>query len=169
MVFFLIKQMDSLFYQLIRVAIGTQDCLSRLPSNKEWKALYDMAKKQSLVGVCFAALQRLGADAEEGFARIGISEMQYLTWMGMAAKILQRNEQMDEEVRNVWAMLDADGLGPCIMKGQSVMKYYPEHLRGLRQSGDIDVLVAKDDVDVLRVMPGRRKAKAWSGRTSMCT
>ena len=80
--------MDSLFYQLIRVAIGTQDSLSRLPSQKEWKALYDMAKKQSLVGVCFAALQRLGADADEGFARIGMSEMLYLTWMGMTAKRL---------------------------------------------------------------------------------
>ena len=57
--------MNELFFELIRVAIGTQEGLSRLPSQKEWKALYDMAKKQSLVGVCFAALQRLGADAHE--------------------------------------------------------------------------------------------------------
>ena len=83
--------MNSLFYQLIRVAIGTQDSLSHTPSNKEWKALYDIAKKQSLVGVCFAALQRLGADANEGLARIGMSEMLYLTWMGTTAKIQQKN------------------------------------------------------------------------------
>lgn len=79
--------MNDIFYELIRVAIGTQDGLLRQPSQKEWKALYDMAKKQSLVGVCFAALQCLGADADEGFARIGICEMLYLTWMGMTAKI----------------------------------------------------------------------------------
>ena len=61
--------MNELFFDLIRVAIGTQEGLSHTPSQKEWKALYDMAQKQSLVGVCFAALQRL------------------LAWMGMAAKI----------------------------------------------------------------------------------
>ena len=48
--------MDSLFFELIRVAIGTQDRLSRTPSSQEWKVLYDMAKKQSLVGICFAIL-----------------------------------------------------------------------------------------------------------------
>lgn len=83
---------EKLFFELIRVAIGTQDSLSQLPSNKEWKALYDMAMKQSLIGVCFAALQRLGADADEGFTRIGMSEMLYLTWMGVTAKIQQKND-----------------------------------------------------------------------------
>lgn len=43
-----------------------------------------MAEKQSLVGVCFAALQNLGADVDDGFTRIGMNEMQYLNWMGMA-------------------------------------------------------------------------------------
>lgn len=140
----MMNDINNLFFELIQVALGSRICLSHTPAADEWGELYAMAKKQSLVGVCFAGVQKLKAKRQEP------PEMLYLTWMGMAAKILQRNEQMDEEVRNVWAMLDADGLGPCIMKGQSVMKYYPEHLRGLRQSGDIDVLVAKDDVDVLR-------------------
>lgn len=83
---------EQLFFELIRVAICTQDSLSYIPKPKEWIVLYDMAKKQSLVGVCFAALQRLGAKADEGFTHIGISEMLYLTWMGMAAKIQQKNE-----------------------------------------------------------------------------
>jgi len=56
-----------------------------------------MAKKQSLVGVCFAGLQRLGVDADEGFARICINEMLYLTCMGMAAKIQQKNEVVSRQ------------------------------------------------------------------------
>ena len=63
------------FVELIQVSIGIKDELSKMPTNKGWKVLFDMSKKQSLVGVCFAGLQRLGADADEGFARIGISEM----------------------------------------------------------------------------------------------
>ena len=142
---------DLLFYELIRVAVGNSDSLSQLPSNKEWKALYDMAKKQSLVGVCFAALQQLGADADEGFARIGMSEMLYLTWMGMAAKIQQKNETVDEQCAELQAKLSADGLRSCILKGQGVGQLYAEHLRGLRQSGDIDVWIEGGLDAVLRL------------------
>lgn len=50
---------NKLFFDLIRVAIGTQNTLSRPPSKGEWAELYAMAKKQSLVGICFAAVQKL--------------------------------------------------------------------------------------------------------------
>ena len=135
------SDINKLFFELIRVAIGTADSLSHTPSNKEWKALYDMAKKQSLVGVCFAALQQLGADADEGFARIGMSEMLYLTWMGMTAKIQKKNETVNQQCAELQAKLSADGLRSSILKGQGVGQLYAEHLRGLRQSGDIDVYV----------------------------
>lgn len=133
--------MNKIFFELIRVAIDTQEGLSRLPSGKEWKVLYDMAKKQSLVGVCFAALQRLGTDADEGFARIGISEMLYLTWMGMAAKIQQKNQTVDEQCVNLQKQLSAEGFRSCILKGQGVGQLYADHLHGLRQSGDIDIWI----------------------------
>lgn len=43
------------------------------------------------------------------------------------------------------------------------MRYYPEHLRGLRQSGDIDVLVSKSDVEVLRYARERENdGMEWS-------
>ena len=100
---------NELFFELIRVAIGTQDSLSRIPSNREWKELYDMAQKQSLVGVCFAGLQKLGADADVGFARIGMSEMLYFTWLGMAAKIQQKNESVNQLCAELQAKLSTDG------------------------------------------------------------
>ena len=133
-------EIDKIFFELIRVAIGTQICLSRQPSNKEWKALYDTAKKQSLVGVSFAALQRLGADANEGYTRIGMSEILYLTWMGMAAKIQQKNQTVDEQCVALQKRLAADGFRSCVLKGQGVAQLYGM-LSGLRQSGDIDIWV----------------------------
>lgn len=51
--------MNKLFFELIRVAIGNQVCLSHTPCADEWGGLYAMAKKQSLVGVCFAGVQKL--------------------------------------------------------------------------------------------------------------
>ena len=81
MLFLHIIMIEQLFFQLIRVAIGTQDTLSRAPSAQEWKLLYDMAKKQSLVGICFAGVQRLVDSEKEDYC--GMPEMLYLTWMGM--------------------------------------------------------------------------------------
>lgn len=144
------ESLNSLFYELIRVAIGNQNCLSRQLLGKEWNALYNMAQKQSLVGVCFAALQKLGADADEGFARIGMSEMLYLTWMGMAAKIQQKNQTVDKQCVALQKRLSADGFQSCILKGQGVGQLYAKHLLGLRQSGDIDVWVDADEEKILR-------------------
>lgn len=50
------------FFDLIRVALGRKVCLSHSPSACEWGELYAMAKKQSLVGVCFAGVQKLYND-----------------------------------------------------------------------------------------------------------
>ncbi|MBQ0073375.1 MAG: nucleotidyltransferase family protein, partial [Prevotella sp.] len=92
------------------------------------------------VGVCFAALQRLGANADEGFTHIGISEMLYLTWMGMAAKIQQRNEVMNVSTQKALELFRKDGFECTVLKGQGIAGLYGS-FAGLRQSGDIDIWV----------------------------
>ena len=129
---------NKLFFELIQVAIGTRICLSHTPSADEWGELYAMAKKQSLVGVCFAGVQKLQTQRQEP------PEMLYLTWMGMAAKIQQRNEVVNRQCAELQAKLSADGFKSCILKGQGVALMYPEHIKGLRQSGDIDVWMSCD-------------------------
>lgn len=115
---------NNLFFELLRVAIGTEGALSRVPSPQEWKALYDMAKKQSLVGICFAGLQRLGADADSGFSKLGLTEMQYLTWMGMAAKIQQRNEVVNRQCVELCKGMEKEGFRACVLKGQGTAALY---------------------------------------------
>lgn len=169
---------NNLFFELLRVAIGTEGALSRVPSPQEWKALYDMAKKQSLVGICFAGLQRLGADADSGFSKLGLTEMQYLTWMGMAAKIQQRNEVMNTSTKKALELFRKVGFECTTLKGQGIAALYRLHdnvnddddftskgsinhklssinLTGLRQSGDID----------LWVQGGRKKLYNYSLKT----
>lgn len=136
---------EKLFFDLIRVSIGQQVSLSHTPSADEWGELYAMAKKQSLVGVCFAGVQRLVWQQQEP------PEMLYLTWMGMAAKIQQRNEIVNRQCIELQAKLSADGLRSCILKGQGVAALYKvsgfnefqvsSDLSLLRQGGDIDVWI----------------------------
>ena len=138
---------NKLFFELIRVALGNADSLSHKPSDKEWKQLYDSAKKQSLVGICFAAVQRLPEDERP-------PEMLYLTWMGMAAKILQRNEVMNASTKKALELFRKDGFECSVLKGQAIAKLYG-NLAGLRQSGDID----------LWVQGGRKKLYDYSLKT----
>lgn len=105
--------------------------------------LYEMAKKQSLVGICFAGVQRLQGQKQSP------PEMLYLQWMGMAAKIQQRNEVVNRQCAELQAKLSEEGFHSCILKGQGVAQLYDEHLRALRQSGDIDVWVDDDITKVL--------------------
>ncbi len=141
------------FFELIRVALGNADRLSHIPTQKEWQMLYDMAKKQSLVGICFAGVQKAspqpspegkgekslpsGGDLEEAY----IPEMLYFTWMGMAAKIQQRNEFMNVKTKEALTFFREKGCPSQVLKGQGIASLYG-NLSGLRQSGDIDVWAA---------------------------
>lgn len=63
---YFMDQIDNLFFELLRVAIGTQESLSHVPSVREWEELYHIAQKQALIGICFAGLQKLyGFDNSE--------------------------------------------------------------------------------------------------------
>ena len=48
-----------LFLELIRVAIGRQESLTRCPSAVDWEEMYDIACRQTLVAICFSAIERL--------------------------------------------------------------------------------------------------------------
>lgn len=131
-----------LFFELIRIAIGNAVCLSRMPSDEEWQQLFIMAKKQSLLGVCFAGLQKLQKQGQCP------PDTLYLKWMGMAAKIQHRNEVMNKQCVEVQGKILDKGIQSCILKGQGVGALYHVHdsdnLSMLRQSGDIDVLLYKN-------------------------
>lgn len=134
--------MNQLFYELIQVALGTRLCLSRTPNETEWGELYSMAKKQSLVGVCFAGVHKLQTQRKE------LPEMLYLTWLGMAAKIQQRNEILNLQCIDLQKSLFASGFRSCILKGQGVAQLYGS-LSELRQSGDIDIWIEGDKDEAL--------------------
>ena len=66
--------------------------------------------------------------------------MNYLRWMGMAAKIQQHNEVMNTHTAKTLEYFRSKGFQCCVLKGQGIAKLYCD-LAGLRQSGDIDVWV----------------------------
>ena len=142
---------NNTFFELIQVAIGTRICLSHTPSEDEWGELYAMAKKQSLVGVCFAAVHKLCNSETSDYC--GMNEMLYLIWMGMAAKIQQRNEVVSRQCVDLQKRLSSDGWRSCILKGQGNHLNYGT-LATLRQSGDIDIWLDGQMEDIIRYVNG---------------
>lgn len=157
--------MDQLFYELIQVALGTRICLSHTPSADVWGELYAMAKKQSLVGVCFCGVQRL---PKEQLVEMPVQLK--LQWFALAESVKQRNELLNQRCVELQRMLAEEGMKSCILKGQGVAKLYKIRNEELgvrngvnlglyRQSGDIDVWVDKvrDEVIdfVMQIAPTR--------------
>lgn len=136
---------NKIFFELIRLAIGNQDSLSRQPSADEWGVLYQMAVKQSLVGVCFAGVTELVNSDEGDFA--GMPMQLYYQWLGNASKIQARNKVMNQRCVELQSRLTADEFRSCVLKGLGLAKYYGE-LQSLRQSGDIDVWVNASKKDM---------------------
>lgn len=138
--------MQDLFFELIQVAIGRRDSLSRIPSAEEWCELYGLSVKQALTGVCFCGVQRLANEQREKMQK-GLM----MQWFALAEGIKQRNEVMNSRCVEVQRSLAEDGMIGCILKGQGVAALYNlnldlnlnegNNLGVYRQSGDIDVWV----------------------------
>lgn len=71
--------MQELFFELIWVAIGRSGDLSRIPSAEEWTVLDSMAKKQAVVGICFAGVKRL--DKQGMLVNMPIARLKLELWM----------------------------------------------------------------------------------------
>ena len=129
-------QLEKTFFELIQVALGTRVSLTHLPDANGWGMLYEMAKKQSLIGICFAGVQKMQFQCKESL------DLLYLKWMGMAAIIQQRNEVVNKQCVDLQQRLAANGFYSAILKGQGVAALYDNKLRFLRQAGDIDIYLA---------------------------
>ncbi len=123
--------------ELIQIAIGTRDLLTKELSCDEWYAVYDEAWKQAVAGVVYHGVLILG---ERG---VYPPKDLLLRWIGQCEFLIkQRNVEMDEYCVELLSRLKYAGLHPTILKGQGVAKLYGDNLSSLRQPGDIDIYVS---------------------------
>ena len=123
----------SLFFELIQVALGRRDKLSRIPTAKEWNNLLDEATRQAVAGICIAGVDKLPQEQRP-------PQMLLLEWIGLSEQIRQQNKHVDEQTAKIWRQLKENGLEAAVLKGQGIAQEYGE-LASLRQSGDIDIWI----------------------------
>lgn len=123
----------SLFYEVVQVALGQREILSKRPNEENWRSIYCDALKQSVVGVAFEALEKLNFEGMKPPVDI------LYEWIGQAEQIKHQNNLLNKRCGEITQLFLKEGYKCCILKGQGNALMY-EHKQS-RTPGDIDLWV----------------------------
>lgn len=112
--------MENLFFELLRVSLGRQDCLSREPIALEWNGLYNTAEKHALLGICYAGIKALPNNAKTFPAELAMQ------WLADTTHIVQQSEKHEKIIGKVSSYLKMKGVDAIFMKGLICASRYPQ-------------------------------------------
>ncbi|SMP47200.1 Uncharacterised nucleotidyltransferase [Fibrobacter sp. UWB10] len=130
-----LKKTDLLLFELLRFALDTTgelQCFAEAPTDAQWKAIYELAKRQCVRGVAFLGIKKLPENVRPARALL-------LRWSLDAEAIAGKNKLMDQEGARLTQIFEGAGRKNAILKGQANARLYPDVLS--RQAGDIDIWV----------------------------
>ena len=142
---------NTYFFDLIKVAVERQDKLSGIPTANAWKEIYAIAKKQTLVGILFSALDRLPIEQRPPKPLL-------MQWFVAAEAIQESNSLVNADAVKICETIRKDGLRCVVLKGQGIATYYPDP--SLRQCGDIDLWIEGGSKKVISYL--RTQSKVWN-------
>lgn len=119
------------FFLLVRYAIGRSEQTPQIDV-ADWETMYDMSKKQAVIGVVFESVQRMGQNAT-------IPRQLKMNWFYKVNQIKTRNMLLNQRSAELVSMFRQDGFDCCVLKGQGNAMMYPNPYA--RSSGDIDLQV----------------------------
>ena len=146
-----------MLFELIQVAMGLRDRLSRTPSEEEWWRLYQMAEEQAVTSFVFPALEILNRNGQKPPTEL------LFEWIGLSEQVRAQNELVNKEAARLTALFENEGHRTAILKGQANARLYKCHTDStdntenfkchtgstervattlLRQPGDIDIWVS---------------------------
>ena len=119
-----------LFFALIRCGIGKQSTLPCTPDTQQWNELFDIAEKQTLIGITFAGIERLPQEQRP-------PKRLLLSWHAASEQIKEKNVDLNKRCIAVSRKFKHLGFRNTVLKGQGLAHLYPDS--ALRTPGDIDI------------------------------
>lgn len=119
-----------LSYSLSPDSQSVPSCAERM----DWAGLLQFAEKQSVVGLCWQGVRRMG-----DLSTNKPTEDDVLEWMAKVSKIAKQNNKVNDVAAKVVAYFQQQGFNACVLKGQGNALLYPDPMS--RTPGDIDVFV----------------------------
>ena len=140
---------EKLFFELVQVALGVKDDLSRAPLEKEWRNLLVISDRQGVTGVVFDAINRLShrnATVKPPFELL-------MEWIASTEQIKWKNILANKRCVELVEMFREAHFESCILKGQGNAMMYPNPT--CRIPGDIDLWVKGKREDIVRYVRER--------------
>ena len=132
-------EMNIYVFSFLRYCLGNKGNMSDVVTGMDWRQLYSFASKQTILGLCFDGIERLGKEYPDELRHNPIRPNLLMAWMGKSQQIRRQNMKVNMVAAKLYAMLREEGLRCCILKGQGNALMYPNPYS--RTSGDIDVWV----------------------------
>ena len=122
----------TVFFEFLQIAVGQRKSFSQSPSMEDWKWMFAEAKRQTLFGVCFQAIEILPAEQRP-------SRDLLLSWYALTEQLRCLNQKLNMRTVQICSYLSGQQTHSIVLKGQGIALYYPKPL--LRVCGDIDIWV----------------------------
>ena len=131
----ILKKTDLLLFDLLRFALDTTGELKGLevvPSEEDWKAVYMLAKRQSVTSVVYCGIKKLPAEFRP-------PRQLLIRWAGDAECTAGMNKLINQEAARLTQLFEGAGRKNAVLKGPANARLYPDALS--RHCGDIDIWV----------------------------
>lgn len=121
--------------ELILISLRKLSQFSNTLSDDEWKGLFDSAKSQALLGICFTGIEQLPKNQRPPKSIL-------IQWLVCTEQIERTNCLLNSQAKELTSLFEKGGFESSILKGQGVAQLYPIPQR--RQSGDIDIWISDE-------------------------
>lgn len=126
------------FLELLRSGLWgyepDSNCFEGL-SEEDWREIFRMAGKQTVIGVCIQAVFRLPVACRP-------PQVVLWKWIGQNLYVEAKNRKMLQVWKEIDSLFVCEGIQPVLMKGFSVGYCYAKPLS--RQAGDIDIFIPEN-------------------------
>ena len=106
-----------LFFELLQIAIGNRKMLSHTPTAEEWRELYTLAKKQTMVGIAFCGVEKLPKEQRP-------PKQLLMQWYMVTERIKAMNTDLDRKALAVANKFFEEGFPGVVLKGQGIAQLY---------------------------------------------
>ena len=127
------KEKNLMLIELLQVALGIRNSLSRIPSDEEWDNVYKLSVSHGVVGVLYGGIERLPKEHRP-------HKRLLLEWFAQAECYRRMYERQRKAVESLNGLWRNKGLTVLELKGDSIGKFYPRP--DLRFSCDYDCLLS---------------------------
>ena len=121
--------MNSRFFLLLRVAIGTEPCYRRSLTSDEWRALYRVCVVQGVTAVVFDFVKTLPKSEAPDMALL-------MEWLSAATAVEQTMRRMQITAEEFAEEMERREIPVVVLKGLAFAQYYKNPLH--RECGDLD-------------------------------